>query len=160
MAYTRRDTKGAFLGGNPLPPSEATPQPYSTEDERVNPPPPPHCVPAVSILRCITFILSITKLFSRPHLPCTAPAATLNGTRLRCTRASRTNVVACRCHMSMVWLAATAFGLTRSRVLRSLLPRRAQRRRALPPLSTPEGLISDYSNIEYRGSIHQPEPEL
>lgn len=148
MAYTRRDTDGAFMGGNSLPPSEATPQSpqsYSSgEYERANPPPPPHCMLAVSTLRCITFILSVMTLSPRPHLPCTATAAGLNGTRRLCTRASRTNVMTCRGHMSMVWLAATAFGLMRStanRVLRSLLRRRGRRRRALPPLSSdPEGL--------------------
>jgi hypothetical protein len=52
MAYPRRETEHAHLGGNPLPPSEATPQPYSPEHERASSPLPPHCVPAVSILRC------------------------------------------------------------------------------------------------------------
>jgi hypothetical protein len=157
MAYTRRDTEGAFFGGNPLPPSEATPRSYSPEHEHANPPPPPHCVPGVSILRCITFILSMTTLFLRLHLPCTAPATTPNGTRPRYTRAFRTRVMASRCHMSMVWLAATAFGLTRSRVPRSLL-RRGQRRRALPPLSS-DPRRSKYYFIECCDAIHEPERE-
>src|SRR6267154_3264501 len=133
MAYTRRDSEGAFLGGNQLTPSEATSQPCSPEHERANPP--PHCVPAVSILQCTTFILFMTKLHSRSHLPCTAPVTTPDGTRPPCTRAFKTNVMACRCHMFMVWVAATAFGLTRSRVLRSLL-----RRACLLSRATPEGL--------------------
>ena len=71
MAYTRWDTEGEFLGGNPLPPSEASPgpQPYSPNQEHTNLPPPPHCVPAVSILRCITFVLSMTTLFFEPAPP-------------------------------------------------------------------------------------------
>ena len=148
MAYARRDTEDVFLGANQhgLPPSEATtPQPYSPEHERDNPPPPPHCVPAVSISRCITFILSMIKLFSRLHLPRTAPATVPNGTRRRCTRAFRTSVMACRGHMSMVWPAVTAFGLTRSRLLYSLLWRGRRRRASLPISSDPEGL-SDFFN--------------
>jgi hypothetical protein len=155
MAYPRRDTEGAFLGGNPLPPSEATPQPYSPEHERANPPSP--CVPAVSILRCITFILSMPTLFSRPHLPCTAPATTPNGAHPRCTRAFRTSVMACRCHISMVWLADTTFGLTRSRMLRSAL-RRGRRRRALSFLSSDPRRAKCFF-IECCDGIHEREPE-
>jgi len=136
MAYTHRDSEGASLGGNPLPPSEATPRPYSPEHwhEHANPPPPPNRVPAVSVLQCITLISSMTTLFLRSHLPWIAPVVTPNGTDQRCTRAFRTSaIMASRCHMSMIWLAATAFGLTCSRVLRLRL-RRERQRRALPPL--------------------------
>jgi hypothetical protein len=142
MSYTRRDTEGVFFGGHPTTPSDATPhspQPYSLENERANPPPPPCCMPAVSILRCTTFISSVMTLFSRPHLPCTAPASAPNGTLPHCTQAFRTSVMTCRGHMSMVWLAATTFGLMHStaiRVPRSLLRRRGRRRRAQPPLSS------------------------
>lgn len=53
MAYTRRDTEGAFLGGNPLPSSEATPQP-SPEREHANPP--PHCMQAAApSVRCSSY---------------------------------------------------------------------------------------------------------
>jgi hypothetical protein len=50
-----RDTGGGCYGGNSLPRSEAPPRPYSPENDHANAPPPPCCVPAVSILRCIGF---------------------------------------------------------------------------------------------------------
>src|SRR5260370_21041231 len=112
MAYTNthRDTaENAVSGGNTLPPlaSDVTPA--------------PHFAPAVSIFRYIAFVPSVTMLFSRPHLPCAVPAVALNGTRPRCTQAFRTSAMACRAHMLIVWLVTTWFGLTLSRVVRSLL---------------------------------------
>ena len=127
MSYTviHRDTGDGGYGQNSLQ-SEATPQPYSPEHERANAPPPPHCMLTVSVRRFFVFVSSMTIFFSRPHLPCTTPHS---GMRPRCIRVFRTSVMARHCHMPTMWLAATIFGLTRSRLLRSLLRRR---RRALP----------------------------
>jgi hypothetical protein len=57
MPYTAtpRDTEGGCYEGNSLPQSEATPRPYAPELDHANPPPPPCCIPAVSILRHIEF---------------------------------------------------------------------------------------------------------
>ena len=65
---TSRDTWGGCHRGNPHSESEATPQPsYSPEHESVNVSLPPCCVPAVGVLRCTAFILSVTILFLRLH---------------------------------------------------------------------------------------------
>jgi hypothetical protein len=122
MADTiRRNTGDGCYGRNSLPQPEATLQPYSPEHEHGNPPPPPRCVPEVSVFRCITFISSMTILFSRLRFPCTVPAMLPSGMSPRYTRVFRTSAMVCRCHMSMMWLAAIVFGLTHSRVLRSPL---------------------------------------
>lgn len=141
MAYTREDTGDGCYGRNSLPQSEATPQPYSPEQEQehANAPPPPHCVSAVSVLQVFVFLSSLTIYFSRLHLPCTAPLMSLNGMRPHCTRVLGTSVMACLCHMSTIWPAAILVGLTRSRVLRSFLKLRWQWR-ALPSLEHPYGL--------------------
>ena len=125
MAYTRKDTGDGCYGQNSLSQSEATPQPYSPEQEQhANAPPPPHCVLAVSVLQVFAFLSNLTILLSRLHLPCTVPAISLNGMRPRCTRVLRPlriNAMACLCHISTMWPAAIVVGLTRSRALRSFL---------------------------------------
>jgi hypothetical protein len=57
MAYTRKDTGDGCYGQNSFSQSEATPQPYSPEQEQhANAPPPPHCVLAVSVLQVFAFL--------------------------------------------------------------------------------------------------------
>jgi hypothetical protein len=121
MAYTaiHRDTGYGYYGGNSLPHSEATPQPSSHEIDHTNVPP-SHCVPTVSVFQCVASFSSMTILFLRLHFPCTVLAMPLNGMHPRCTLVFRTSSMACLCHITM-WPAAIVFGLTRSRVLRSLL---------------------------------------
>ena len=106
MSYTpmRRDTVDKCCGGNTHPQSEAAPQTYSPEHEHEHATafPPPHCVPAVSIFRCIAFVSSLTILFSRLPIPCMVPTMPLHGMLVLAAWA-------CRCHMSTIWLAAIAF---------------------------------------------------
>jgi hypothetical protein len=148
---TRRHTRDGPYGRSSLPVPEATLQPYSPEHEHGNVPPPPRCVPEVSVCRCIAFISSVTILFSRLHLPCTVPAMPLSGMRPRCIRVSRTSAMVCPCHMSTMWLATIVFGLTHSRVLLLL-----RRRRALPSLE--RFRRPNYSShLECCGPIQEPE---
>ena len=115
----------------PEPPPKTTLQMHALEDECTNLlPPPPHCVPMVSILQFITYLKDnkiILKTAPSAHYTSYGPQWDVPSYTL----AFRTSIIVCRGHV--VWLAATTAGLACSKVLCSLLPR-GWRQQGLPPL--------------------------
>ena len=111
MAYTakHKDAVDGCYGRDSHNQSQPTLQSYLPEHEHANAPPPPHCFPAVRVLRCITFVSSLMIVFSRLHFLRMAPAMPPIGVRPRCTRAFKTSVMEGRCHTSTIWLTAMVF---------------------------------------------------